>query len=177
MYPPILVLLGDSIQVETRVEIGDANQSIIDTAVQARADLIAMATDRWSDVDRWLNDGVADWLLHSEIVLLRAVRDSNYATFAEAQAYLDGVGARQPCAPASTISRVIVAAPDKAIQEVVESVGCDLIALCTNGRVGLSRLLHGSVATKMLQRASVPVLIVPAVGTVGGARQGAVARI
>jgi nucleotide-binding universal stress UspA family protein len=46
---------------------------------------------------------------------------------------------------------------DLACQEKV-----DLIVMCTHGRSGLSRLVHGSVAGKVLQHASCPVFLVKA---------------
>lgn len=32
-------------------------------ARRTQADLIAMVTDRWADLDRWLNGSVVDWVL------------------------------------------------------------------------------------------------------------------
>jgi len=42
---------------------------------------------------------------------------------------------------------------------LVEEQGIDLIALTTHGRTGLKRLLRGSVADEVLQRAKTPVLV------------------
>jgi len=49
--------------------------------------------------------------------------------------------------------------PAKAILREAEREGADLIALETHGRRGLSRLLHGSVADKVVRGAHVPVLV------------------
>ena len=46
------------------------------------------------------------------------------------------------------------------IGEVAEAAGADLIALATHGSGGATRLLMGSVATGVVQRAMVPVLVV-----------------
>ena len=45
------------------------------------------------------------------------------------------------------------------ILAVAAEVGADLIALATHGRSGLGRLVHGSVATWILRRTDVPVLL------------------
>ena len=44
--------------------------------------------------------------------------------------------------------------------------GADLIVMCSHGRTGLRRLLHGSVAQDVMRNAPMPVLIVRAAGTV-----------
>lgn len=48
------------------------------------------------------------------------------------------------------------------ILETVEQVGADTIVMSTHGRGGVSRWVFGSVADKVLQQASVPVLLVRA---------------
>ena len=66
-------LSAASVCAETRVELGQANQVIVDTAAQVHVDLIAMATDGWADLGRWLNGSVADWVLrHTTIPVLIA---------------------------------------------------------------------------------------------------------
>lgn len=45
------------------------------------------------------------------------------------------------------------------VQEVVEEVGGDLIAMTTEGRGGIGRLLVGSVADKVIRGSSIPVLV------------------
>jgi nucleotide-binding universal stress UspA family protein len=49
--------------------------------------------------------------------------------------------------------------PDKAILAEAKRLGCDLIALETHGRSGLSRLLLGSITDKVIRGAECPVLI------------------
>jgi nucleotide-binding universal stress UspA family protein len=49
--------------------------------------------------------------------------------------------------------------PATAIVEVAEEHKCDVIVMVTHGRKGGSRLLHGSVADRVLQGASVPVML------------------
>jgi nucleotide-binding universal stress UspA family protein len=48
--------------------------------------------------------------------------------------------------------------PASAILDVARQAGCDLIVMGTHGRTGLSRLLMGSVAEKVVRHAQCPVL-------------------
>jgi nucleotide-binding universal stress UspA family protein len=58
-------------------------------------------------------------------------------------------------------SRLVIAAdPAAEILRVAQEIGCDLIVMGTHGRTGLGRLLMGSVAEKVLRRASCPVVTV-----------------
>lgn len=47
----------------------------------------------------------------------------------------------------------------EAVLAAVENTGADLIAISTHGRSGISRWLFGSVATRILEHASVPLLV------------------
>lgn len=49
--------------------------------------------------------------------------------------------------------------PAQAITEAAAAEGVDLIVMATHGRSGIDRLVRGSVAWRVLQRATVPVLI------------------
>jgi len=51
-------------------------------------------------------------------------------------------------------------APGETIVESAESLGCDLIVMGTHGRRGISHLLLGSVAERVVRTSSVPVLTV-----------------
>lgn len=61
------------------------------------------------------------------------------------------------------VSCTSVHAKDKAaadgIIETANSKGCDLIVMASHGRGGVSRMLLGSVATKVLTFSTIPVLI------------------
>jgi nucleotide-binding universal stress UspA family protein len=54
------------------------------------------------------------------------------------------------------------AAPAAAILECAAQERADLVALCTHGRGGLQRLVHGSVTDKVLHLTRLPLLIVRA---------------
>jgi nucleotide-binding universal stress UspA family protein len=57
---------------------------------------------------------------------------------------------------------VIVGDPATAILDYAESAEIDLIVMSTHGRTGVSRMLYGSVAERVLHSARCPVLIVRA---------------
>jgi nucleotide-binding universal stress UspA family protein len=56
---------------------------------------------------------------------------------------------------------VMVGHPVPAILEQAQKLGADLIVLGTHARSGLGRAFLGSVATRVIQGASVPVLVIP----------------
>jgi nucleotide-binding universal stress UspA family protein len=58
--------------------------------------------------------------------------------------------------------RFEVGDPAESILEVAQEVHADLIAMGTHGRTGLARLLMGSVAEKVVRRATCPVLTLTA---------------
>ena len=49
--------------------------------------------------------------------------------------------------------------PAEGIVETAKSRGCDLIVMASHGRRGLSRMLLGSQANKVVTHSAVPVLI------------------
>ena len=49
-------------------------------------------------------------------------------------------------------------APEEAILDAAKTLGCDLIVIGTHGRRGLSRVLLGSVAERIVRLSPVPVL-------------------
>jgi nucleotide-binding universal stress UspA family protein len=79
---------------------------------------------------------------------------------AERRTYLEGVAAKLR-APGRNVSiRDAFGLVDSTLVDVALYVGADLIALATHGSGGVARLLMGSVATSIVQRAPLPVLIV-----------------
>ena len=50
--------------------------------------------------------------------------------------------------------------PAEEIIDFVSHGGIDLVAMATHGRTGLSRLVMGSVATEVLRRVTIPVMLV-----------------
>lgn len=78
---------------------------------------------------------------------------------AEAQTYLDQVAARLRERSLQVQTSIAVAAPALAILDYARHHGTELIAMATHGRSGVSRLLLGSVADKVVRGACAPVLL------------------
>ncbi|HET8541291.1 MAG TPA: universal stress protein [Anaeromyxobacter sp.] len=57
-------------------------------------------------------------------------------------------------------ARVLLGDPAVEIARFADEEGIDLVVLGTHGRTGLSRLVLGSVAERVLRRAPVPVLVI-----------------
>jgi len=67
------------------------------------------------------------------------------------------------------LGRILVecGVPAQVIMEVARRTATDLIVIATHGRTGLSRMLIGSVAERVVRRAGCPVLTVPPAGKQG----------
>lgn len=79
---------------------------------------------------------------------------------AEAQAYLEGVAARLRGRGLEARAEVVVEdQPAAAILREAEAERAGLIAIATHARTGLSRLVLGSVADKVVRGSHVPVLV------------------
>lgn len=81
---------------------------------------------------------------------------------AEAEAYLAGVAARLEGEGVAATTVLAEDQPADAIAEAAAAHGVDLVAMATHGRGGLGRWALGSTATKVLQHAQAPVLVVRA---------------
>jgi nucleotide-binding universal stress UspA family protein len=57
-------------------------------------------------------------------------------------------------------TRVVTGAPARGIVHAAQEDGCDLIVMGTHGRTGLSHMLMGSVAERVIRTAVCPVLTV-----------------
>jgi nucleotide-binding universal stress UspA family protein len=76
------------------------------------------------------------------------------------QGYLEGIATRLREAGHAVRVREEFGLVGAVIDDVGREEGVDLIAIATQGRGGATRLLMGSVATGVVQRATVPVLVV-----------------
>jgi len=56
---------------------------------------------------------------------------------------------------------LVAGRPARAIIDIAEDTGADMVAMGTRGRTGLSRLVMGSTAEKVMRHVSCPVLMVP----------------
>jgi nucleotide-binding universal stress UspA family protein len=77
-----------------------------------------------------------------------------------ARAYLDGVAAELSAAGIAVQTRIATGAVAEGILDAADEEGADLIAMSTHGRGGLSRFLLGSIASRIVHYAKVPVLLV-----------------
>jgi nucleotide-binding universal stress UspA family protein len=78
----------------------------------------------------------------------------------DARAYLDGLTAPLLARGIKARSRVLVGdQPAQAILEEAKNLRAGLIAMETHGRTGLSRLVLGSVADRVIRSSTVPVLL------------------
>ena len=78
----------------------------------------------------------------------------------EALVYVRGVAdSVRDRIPAPEVAAVVDSDAVTAITNVVAHGGYDMVAMATHGRGGLTRLIVGSVAEQVLERASVPVLL------------------
>jgi nucleotide-binding universal stress UspA family protein len=92
--------------------------------------------------------------------MLDRVEELQNSLKAEAASYLAGVARKfqDRSIPVETSVRV-ERQPATAILHEVVADGCDLVAIETHGRRGLSRLFLGSVADKVIRGSAVPVLV------------------
>lgn len=110
-------------------------------------------------------------IAHPNIILsdYGSIAQANYimAEQQETAAYLRRIDAQLAHSPFSVkIVPQCQVAPAEGIIDLANEEQVDLIVLSTHGRSGFSRLLHGSVATKLLRHAPCPVFLVKATDTV-----------
>jgi nucleotide-binding universal stress UspA family protein len=104
--------------------------------------------------------------LDAEVILLHVIADSwgefVFATRAQAKKYLDSLvkGLADKGIRVRTSIRFGSGSTPGAILAAAAALDADLIAMASEGRTGLHRLLVGSVAETVLREAQVPVLIV-----------------
>jgi nucleotide-binding universal stress UspA family protein len=124
--------------------------------------------------------------LGAQIILYHALERGAPATVhgerhltdpAEAERYLGGVAGWFAGQGLTAAPRVDASADDVAtrIAAAASRESADLIVLCTHGSGGLRGLLFGRVAQQVLQRGTVPVLLVPPSGA--GREQGFPCRL
>ena len=78
----------------------------------------------------------------------------------QASAELARVLPEAPQAPIAVTRAVIVGSPARTIVATAEATHVDLLVLATHGRTGLSHLLIGSVAERVVRTAPCPVLTI-----------------
>ncbi len=117
--------------------------------------------------------------LRAEVTLLRVVAvhafadvnpvcylaDEETRLLQEAEAYLGGVAERLARDGITVKTAVCWGEPAAEIVRQASKEGAGLVAMCTHGRSGMSRLLMGSVAEDVLRHTQVPVLLLRARST------------
>lgn len=103
----------------------------------------------------------AEWLGRRgvRLTLVRVVPTANEVP--AARQYLDRRAAPLRTRD-STVATVVVEATDPAIAiaEFAEQNGIDLIVMATHSRSGLQRMIQGSVADKLMNATTIPVLLI-----------------
>lgn len=77
-----------------------------------------------------------------------------------AKSYLDSCKQRLAAEGIAVKTRLVNGPVVESILQVANEEGADLIAMSSHGRSGLSRVLHGSIATGILQRSGLPLLLI-----------------
>ena len=80
----------------------------------------------------------------------------------EARKYLNKIAGKLVKKGLAVKTEVLAGNPAEKIIEYVKANGIDLVIMSTHGRLGVSRLVFGSVAEKVIRQSDVPVLIKPA---------------
>ncbi|HWQ13325.1 MAG TPA: universal stress protein [Roseiflexaceae bacterium] len=96
----------------------------------------------------------------AELVLVAVVGEGEDAT--QAAAYLDEVATRLRADHLAVRTRVLAGSPAERLLEAADEEHADLIVMATHGRGGWRRLWLGSVASKVVEGATAPVLLVRA---------------
>lgn len=142
MFQQILVPLDGSTRAEQALPVA----ARLARAASAKVTLLRVV----SPSPEWIAYSTADARLWQTII---------DADLAEARAYLAHL-TELPCfAGVGTIMDVAIGQSAAKILSVVETRPIDLIVLCSHGYTGVKRWALGSVAEKVAQHASIPVLV------------------
>jgi len=105
-------------------------------------------------------EAAADPMGHVAERMMHEIQETQRKLRTEAEAYLERVAGRLRKQGRIVHSRVAESEqPAGAILEAARDLGADLIAVATHGRGGLTRLILGSVADKIVRGAAAPVLV------------------
>jgi universal stress protein A len=92
----------------------------------------------------------------TEVTLRQYIRDASMAMLTE---FVEDVAGLESL---EWTQKLVCGTPKKEIVARAGEGACDLVVMGTHGRTGISHLLLGSVAERVVQRAPVPVLVVRA---------------
>jgi nucleotide-binding universal stress UspA family protein len=85
-----------------------------------------------------------------------------------AEAYLAGIQAQLSSEGFDVSSEVLAGRAAEAISEFAQQNAVDLIAIATHGRSGISRLVFGSVADRLIRSSTVPIVLIRPRGSESG---------
>ena len=142
MFKHILIATDGSELAERAVAAGRALAKALNARVTA-----VTATEPWSA------------MVTGEPALAFPIEDYEKAAAENAARILSGVGAAAKAAGVDCETVHINDFPAEGIVETAQVRGCDLIVMASHGRRGLSKLLLGSQATRVLALSPVPVLV------------------
>jgi nucleotide-binding universal stress UspA family protein len=93
----------------------------------------------------------------------KMIEQVDEASQKEAEDYLKQTAAELGRKKIAAQTEVLVGNPSDEIIEFCRKNSIDLIVMSTHGRSGVSRLVWGSVADKVVRSSHIPVLIIPSV--------------
>ncbi len=111
-----------------------------------------------SDYSRYMGAGslMAPYTLDLEVPSAQDAIDREVEV---AQSYLKMIAKSDVLADVATETKVFVGSVAQTILSTAQSLGADLIAMCSHGYSGLKRWMMGSVAQKVVRHSTVPVLV------------------
>ena len=142
MFKHILIATDGSELAERAVVAGLALAKTLDARVTA-----VTATEPWSA------------MVTGEPALSFPIEDYEKAAAENAARILSGVSAAAKAVGVDCETVHVNDFPAEGIVETAQVRGCDLIVMASHGRRGLSKLLLGSQATRVLALSPVPVLV------------------
>lgn len=144
MYKKLLIATDGSALAQKGIDQGLA----LAKALQAKV-LVITVSEPWTST------------ISGEMAISFPVKDYDEQVTANAKKLLDAVTAS---AKASGVACETLHVKDKlpadGIVETAKAKGCDLIVMASHGRRGLSRMLLGSQANKVVTYSDLPVLII-----------------
>jgi nucleotide-binding universal stress UspA family protein len=98
-------------------------------------------------------------MVTGEYALAFPIKDYEEAAAKNAEHILSGVSDAAKAAGVQCATLHVLDFPADGIVEAAKAKGCDLIVMASHGRRGLSKLILGSQATRVLTLSPVPVLV------------------
>jgi nucleotide-binding universal stress UspA family protein len=130
-----------------------------DASARALRHLIQMPRERWPEQIHLLNVQISP-MFHGQILTHEDVRIAHEAQLGHGRKVLRPAEEELLSAGAPFRSHVLLGEPELVIAEQAVELGCDHIVMGTRGMGTIRSLVLGSVATKTVHLAQVPVTLV-----------------